>query len=389
MSKFLQSSPNLNALLDGSLAIYGASIGATNLTPNFPVRVDPSRRLVATTLAQNDVTGLVADLGALQSKTQNISGTTTVGNTSFAGVLQSTSAVESNAFTMVQLGATPTPVPSRGFLWSDTSDQLHYATVGGGDQIVPIGGPYLPLAGGTMTGSIDMGGQEITNTIALRFPTGTGEVTIGDSVTDSAIASTVVGSSSITSSADTQIFGYSSTIDGLSAGSTCVGKSSSVTSSSSAIVMGRASSIINSSYGIVIGSTSGMTGATEAIVLGINSTSAATRANCIGRSISNSIANSLLIDSSSNFRSNTTTCDLGTTSRPFQTLYLNTNIAQQPQRRQHSIQRGRLDIWQPSKLLECNRQSNYRLHSGRGERSNQLGRLNNGGSSGDLQRHDG
>lgn len=164
MSKFLQSRPNLNAVLDGSLAIYGATIGATNLTPNFPVRVDPSRRLVATTLAQNDVTGLVADLGALQSKTQNISGDTTVGNTSFAGVLQSTSAVESNAFTMVQLGSTPAPVPSRGFLWSDTSDQLHYATVGGGDKVVTTGGAaYLPLAGGTMTGSIALGTNNLTN----------------------------------------------------------------------------------------------------------------------------------------------------------------------------------------------------------------------------------
>lgn len=326
MSKFLQSRPNLNAVLDGSLAIYGATIGATNLTPNFPVRVDPSRRLVATTLAQNDVTGLVADLGALQSKTQNISGTTTAGNTSFAGVLQSTSAVESNAFTMVQLGSAPAPVPSRGFLWSDTSNQLHYATVGGGDQVVSFGGPYLPLAGGTMTGSINMGSHDVTGATSIRFPTTGGKVIIGDSTAAaSGVQSTVVGCFSTSDSYDTTCLGNSLTLTSAPS-SVMVGKGAVMNSSSRAVLVGNDSGLYTSNNAIVIGSLSQANTAANAICIGGGSSSTAATAHCLGYGITNNTANSLLIDSSANIRSNSTTCDLGTTAKPFQTLFLNGSI---------------------------------------------------------------
>ena len=308
MSKFLQSRPNLNAVLDGSLAIYGATIGASNLTPNFPVRVDPSRRLVATTLAQNDVTGLVADLGSLQSKTQNISGTVTAGNTSFSGVLQSTSAVESNAFTMVQLGSVPAPVPSRGFLWSDTTDQLHYATVGGGDKVVTLGGAsYLPLAGGTMTGSINMGGQEVTNSSAFRV-SGT-NIIIGDSKTSATNTNSTAIGTNCSSTGDRSI---------------SIGNSA-YSFAQYGIAIG-ANSGVNAAAGIAIGSFTTSWGG-NSTVIGASSTGNAFRANIFGDSLTNTTADSLLIRAAANIRASGTTCDLGTVANPFQTLYLNANIA--------------------------------------------------------------
>ena len=94
MSKFLQSRPNLNAVLDGSLAIYGATLGSANLTPNVPVKADASRRLYSTALAINDTVGLQTALTALQNKTQNIDATLTVpGNTQIFGALISSAKI--------------------------------------------------------------------------------------------------------------------------------------------------------------------------------------------------------------------------------------------------------------------------------------------------------
>ena len=86
MSKFLQSQPNFNAVLDGSLALYGATIGAADLTPGFTVKTDASRHLYSTALAIGDTIGLQGNLTSLANKTQNITESkTVVGVTSILG----------------------------------------------------------------------------------------------------------------------------------------------------------------------------------------------------------------------------------------------------------------------------------------------------------------
>ena len=98
--------------------------------------------------------------------------------------------------------------------------------------------------------------------------------------------------------------------------------------------------VATSQYAVAIGSNSSSTALSavslgpycvasnnSAIALGSSATSNAYRAISIGNSITNSTANSVLFGVQSNIRANTTTCDLGTTANPFQTLYLNTDIA--------------------------------------------------------------
>jgi len=221
---------------------------------------------------------------------------------------------------MVQLGSTPAPVPNRGFLWSDTINQLHYATVGGGDQVIATGGPYLSLAGGTMTGSINMGGQEITNATAFRFPSAGGKVIIGDSTSAaSGNQSTVVGCGSTSDSSDTTCIGQI-TLTSSPAG-IGVGKGSLMNNSASATLVGSNCGVYNSTYAVVVGSSSSANAGTYAVCLGSWSNSTANTAHCLGTGLTNATANSV------NIRSSSTTCDLGTSSKPFQTLYLNANVA--------------------------------------------------------------
>jgi hypothetical protein len=64
-SKFLPGSSNdLSAVSDGSLDIKGASIGAQNLTPGFPIKIDSERKLYSTALAIADVVNLQSELDA-------------------------------------------------------------------------------------------------------------------------------------------------------------------------------------------------------------------------------------------------------------------------------------------------------------------------------------
>lgn len=206
-----------------------------------------------------------------------------------------------------------------------------------GSPIYATGGPFLPLAGGTMSGSINLGGQEITNCAAYRMPFNSSPVILGTSST--------VGSDYCI------LAGSVSTIDSLSTAATCIGYGSTVTSSNAstaigstitqsvspgAVLVGSYAKAINAIQGVAIGQYAETKGnlsicvggqaianSQSAVVIGNGSTSSASAANCIGYGLTNSTANSLLVDCSTNIRSASTTCDLGTTANPFQNLLLN------------------------------------------------------------------
>jgi hypothetical protein len=64
-SKFISTSNgDLQSVSDGSLDILGASVGAQNLTPGFPVKIDSERKLYSTTLVIADVVNLQSELDA-------------------------------------------------------------------------------------------------------------------------------------------------------------------------------------------------------------------------------------------------------------------------------------------------------------------------------------
>lgn len=183
-----------------------------------------------------------------------------------------------------------------------------------GSPIYATGGPFLPLAGGTMSGSVDMGGQEIKNCGAFRISTANMKTIIGSSLTASG------------SNYTTQCGGVN-TIDASSVGATSFGYGNAVTTSSGPTLLGSSLTASNAFASTVIGNACSASGCIDSVVIGHSASSTANYAHAIGYGIANSTANSLLVDCSANIRSNSTTCNLGTTANPFQTLYLNTNIA--------------------------------------------------------------
>lgn len=176
-----------------------------------------------------------------------------------------------------------------------------------GSPIYATGGPFLPLTGGTMSGNIDLGSFDLQNIAACRF---VGTVALGDSLTTAGASnSTAVGRNCIIDSGSTAgvILGYNSSV-GTSPGVISIGNVCNGGASSNAILIGQS-----------LAATSG----TKSIVIGNNSQTSAAQAHAIGASLSNTVANSLLLDASANIRSSSTTCDLGTTALPFRNLQLN------------------------------------------------------------------
>lgn len=201
------------------------------------------------------------------------------------------------------------------------------------------GGPFLPLAGGMMSGTLNMNTNPLTNVTSLGYSSN----------------NVIAGTSATTGSSFTVVIGQSATIDNKSNDAVVVGESSSVTNGPFSVVVGPACTSagatdviigkLNSSgtggANNIIGNTSNVTSSTasnnmlgnsnnstgsNAILIGNGNTASTTQGHCFGTALTNATAHSILMDASANFRSAATTCDLGTSSLPFQTLYLNTNI---------------------------------------------------------------
>lgn len=183
---------------------------------------------------------------------------------------------------------------------------------------------YLPLAGGTMSGNINMGNNDLKEVSAIRFPVASTKVVVGGSSTAGASAyDTVIGVLSTIdgSSISATSVGYGNTVT-TSVGATALGSAQTVSNSSGAVVLGNTAKGVNAASGVAVGDHA-ETNSANSVVIGGYAVSNANAAHCIGSSITNTTANSLLLDASANVRSNATTCDLGTTSKPFQNLYLN------------------------------------------------------------------
>ncbi len=297
-SKFLGTSTNdLSSLQDGSFALNVASADVQSLVPSMPVRTSATRALTS---------GLIG--------VEDCNFTPLTNPTSVDLDMNNNRIINTYQMSLTQNGDAITPpvgsisIFNNGGLRFVDASNITYAVATTGDLA-----SYLPLAGGTMTGSIDMGGQEIKNCGAFRISTAAMKTVIGSTATSAGSNySTVVGGLS--------------TVDGSSVSSTIVGYGNTITASTAPTILGVSCTASNNAINsILIGSTNTANNATSAVVIGNNSSSTANSGHIIGPYLTNSTANSLLIDSSANIRSNSTTCDLGTTAKPFQSLYI-TNV---------------------------------------------------------------
>ncbi len=156
---------------------------------------------------------------------------------------------------------------------------------------------YLPLTGGTMTGSIDMGANDIkVNTLDADASQ---PIKWGGSVTATAGSTTVAGHfASVGAHTDNSILGYGITSTGDA--NTCVGRGCSATGNFN-------------------------------VALGYNNSCSANGAMCLGHGLINSTADSLLIGQDitglANIRPNTNgLADLGATGNRWKDLYLTGSI---------------------------------------------------------------
>lgn len=231
-------------------------------------------------------------------------------------------------------------------------------------------GPWLPLAGGTMSGAIVMGNNQISGISALR-PNATNTI-IGNSASTTSLRNVVIGDTSTIASNcnDSVVVGSANTLNAFSALCQCVGNGNTLTALTSVVVgtsetctagfnsvllgnsnsntcnvgkgngmtlignnisvsgtsddniiIGRNTSMASTDRSVIVGQGSSYTGSFGTLV-GYTNTSSATKANCFGSSLTNSTANSLLLEASANIRSNTNaSCDLGTSSATFKDIY--------------------------------------------------------------------
>ena len=211
-NKFLQSS--IGNVTDGSVDIFGSSIGAANLQPGYPVKINSNSRLETQLLEISDTSGLQAALNStIQNPVQanvnmnqyaltnaNNVEIKTGGNTAklvYTGVVDQV--IDVSIFT-ADVAFTGTPpvvvgevvafnstngknIKETGVLSSNLAQTTGMTMTGdivmGANNITLAGGGLvdgvdvstlpasisakLPLAGGTMSGVLNMGGQNITN----------------------------------------------------------------------------------------------------------------------------------------------------------------------------------------------------------------------------------
>ena len=322
-SKFLGTGSNdLSALQDGSFVLNVASANIQSLVPNMPIRASATRELVSGLIGVSDC--------SFTPLTNPVAGDLNMNNNSITNAQQ--------------IGLSQNSSPS-----TPSAGKLNVYNNGGNLRIIDSSSTiqtvattanlaaYLPLAGGTMTGSINLGGQEITNCAAYRMPFNSSPVILGTSSTVGSDYCILAGSVSTIDSLSTAAtcIGYGSTVTSSNA-STAIGSTITQSASPGAVLVGSYTKSTNAIQGIAIGQYAETKGnlsicvggyaianSQSAVVIGNGSTSSASAANCIGYGLTNSTANSLLFDASVNMRSSSTTCDLGTTANPFQNLLLN------------------------------------------------------------------
>ena len=238
----------------------------------------------------------------------------------------------------LQENATPTTPPTNGVTIFAYGDKLQFVDdTGAIFQVASLAdlttylSAYLAKAGGTMTGALNMGGNNITNAgaISATSATLTGALNMG--------AQEINNVSAIRTTNSNVIVGTSATASGT--GNVVLGELATATASNG-VGIGTQSSVGFNAVSIgkeaiagqgatVIGYRSTCGTRTDTIIIGRdNGSSGGNNADIIGVARTNSQANSLVLGNGSyvNIRANNT-CDLGTSAVPFQSVYLNGSIA--------------------------------------------------------------
>ncbi|HRP37191.1 MAG TPA: hypothetical protein PLS50_05260, partial [Candidatus Dojkabacteria bacterium] len=179
-------------------------------------------------------------------------------------------------------------------------------------------GPWLPLAGGTMSGDINMNSNNMTNvnTITTAFST----INIGQ-------ANSTAGTGSIS-------VGASNTAGGSAGGKSIIYGNTNNTSGSTngqSIIYGNANNDSNAAGGSFIFGFNNTNGTGQRnILIGRDLTvpNGVNEAFSIGFNVSNSTSNSLLVGGTNqtNIRAGGTICDLGTTSNRFKDLHISGSV---------------------------------------------------------------
>lgn len=199
----------------------------------------------------------------------------------------------------------PANPPANGLVIVTNFDTLYtFNSVGGIKQIMYDSdlAMYLALAGGTMTGTINMGAQEISNVSAIR--SNNTNIVYGTGASASSTNSVAIGNGASTSATSSIAIGSGATAN--DASSTVMGRSS--------IVAGVQSTVVGASCNVTTG---------PCCVFGFSNISTAIGADVFGRSLTNGTASSLLMNAYANIRvaANNVT-DLGTSAIKFKDIYL-------------------------------------------------------------------
>jgi hypothetical protein len=185
---------------------------------------------------------------------------------------------------------------------------------------------FLPLAGGTMGGDIDMDSNDLVGVHTIQFsgsdmPIGAGvtstsapqSITIGINATNSdGPGSVALGYQASVQSADSIVLGRQATVPTLAANAVAIGLAATASDLTA----------------IALGSTTIASGS-RAIAVGSGAQSSASNAIAIGVSANNSTANSLLFGASGvvNIRPNGTgACDLGTTAARYKDAHMSGSL---------------------------------------------------------------
>jgi len=317
-SPFLSNNTiDFSSLQDGSTEIFASTLGAANFTPGFPVKINNDQILYPTLLDVSDISGLPSTIGDVIS--------------------DSSSAVINNIATFntvngLHIKDSGVSIGSFGNVTSDSlssivGDVVTYNSVNGlhiydsGTLLSNLAttsqlNSYMPLAGGTFSGPVQMGSNVLT--VNHMSTTGlTGQVW-GNSSSGSTAGSIVIGDSS-TGVGDVCIIGHNSFNTSTSDQSTLIGiNNTAAAGATQGICLGFDNFCENNGGQICIGALN--------TAQGLNSV-------CIGSGLVNSIANSILIGATGqnlvNIRPLTNgTCDLGATSgNYFNNAYLSGNLA--------------------------------------------------------------
>lgn len=310
---------------DGTNTMIGTLNLNTNAISNVTTLngINPTQITTNTTNIATNTTNIATNttnITTLQTKTQNQSATS--GNTNFTGILQQAgvniATVTNLTNYVLKAGDTMSGTLNMGTNAISNVTTLNGTNVSDFATNTSVSATYMPKSGGMFTGPVQMGTQIFTvNNISDNGTTG---MVWGSGSTASNISSLVIGRNSSATN-DSCIFGRNSS----SAGQ--YGVTYGINNSSANNTVGNTAlgSFCNAS-----GDTTPITGGGGAIAIGYTVTSSNKESISIGSGITNNTASSLLIGGTAamvNWRTNNdNTCDLGVTGSKFKDIYANGSL---------------------------------------------------------------